>query len=221
MNNDGPAPSDASPLAYMRQKMDQADSAFRRDLQAATGEADLVLLARRILQLCDEVADALKRLSPTAPLACTKGCDTCCHSLVQVNPLFAILAVHEARHTFPPERLQVLKERLASTPAFCPFLFDGSCSIYAARPMVCRGYYSLNFDLCRQGEFCEKHLGYQGDQAHAAHQLMIFLFALEKRLESIETELGLQGDPVFLNVAARTLLDTPDAPERWLAGTQP
>ncbi|GAA4502759.1 YkgJ family cysteine cluster protein [Gluconacetobacter tumulicola] len=220
MNSDGPAPYDASPLAYMRQKMDQADSTFRRDLQAATGEADLVLLARRILQLCDEVAETLKRLSPTAPLACTKGCDTCCHSLVQVNPLFAILAVHEAWHTFPPERLQLLKERLASPPAFCPFLFDGSCSIYAARPMVCRGYYSLNFDLCRQGEFCEKHLGYQGDQAHAAHQFMIFLFALEKRLESIETEFGLQGDPVFLNMAARTLLETPGAPERWLAGAR-
>ncbi|WP_182986944.1 hypothetical protein [Gluconacetobacter aggeris] len=220
MNSDGPAPNDASPLAYMRQKMDQADSAFRRDLQAATGEADLVLLARRILRLCDEVAETLKRLSPTAPLACTKGCDTCCHSLVQVNPLFAILAVHEARHTFPPERLQLLKERLASPPAFCPFLFDGSCAIYAARPMVCRGYYSLNFDLCRQGEFCEKPLGYQGDQAHAAHQFMIFLFALEKRLESIETEFGLQDDPVFLNMAARTLLETPGAAERWLAGAR-
>ncbi|MBB2204967.1 YkgJ family cysteine cluster protein [Gluconacetobacter takamatsuzukensis] len=219
MTHDEPAPSDASPLAYMRQKMGQADAAFRRDLQAATGTADLVRLARSILALCDEVAEALKRLSPAAPLACRKGCDTCCRNLVQVNPPFAILAVHEARQTFPPERLQALKDRVQAGVPFCPFLFDGSCTIYAARPMVCRGYYSLDVDLCRQGEYCEKERGYQGDQAHDAHQLMIFLFALEKRLESIETELGLRSDPVFLNDAAGTLLTDADAPAHWLAGS--
>lgn len=195
MSNDGLAPAHASPLAYMRQKMEQADSTFRHNLQAATSKTDLVHLARHILELCDEVGEELKRLRPAPSLACTKGCDTCCHSLVQVNPLFAILAVHEARQTFPQDRLQALKERTQSDLAFCPFLFDGSCSIYAARPMVCRGYYSLNVALCRQGDYCEQHLGYQGDQAHAAHQFMIFLFALEKRLESIETAIGLQSDP--------------------------
>ena len=221
MNTDEPAPRDASPLAAMRQKMNQAAAAFRRDLPAATNEADLLRLARRMLDLCEDVAETLRQISPTAPLACTKGCDTCCRSLVQVNPLFALLAVHEARQTFPPDRLQALKDRTEAGVPFCPFLFEGSCSIYAARPMVCRGYYSLNVDLCRQGDFCEKHLGYQGDQAHAAHQFMIFLFALEKRLESIEAEIGLRNEPVFLNTAARTLLATPDAPERWRTGAQP
>ncbi|MFS3136998.1 YkgJ family cysteine cluster protein [Gluconacetobacter sacchari] len=209
MSSDSAAPEAASPLAYMRRKMNQADAMFRRDRPVAGSRADLLLLARRILSLCDEVADALPHLSPVVPLACGKGCDTCCHSLVQVNPLFAALAVHEARQTFSPERLHILQERLTSPPSACPFLFDGSCSIYAARPMVCRGYYSLNLDLCRQGEFCEKSLGYQGEHAHAHHQFMIFLFALEKRLEAIEAELGIPGEPVFLNMAARALMDEP------------
>ncbi|MFW7267238.1 hypothetical protein ACMAUO_04605 [Gluconacetobacter sp. Hr-1-5] len=221
MNTDEPAPRDASPLTYMRQKMNQADAAFRRDLPAATNEADLLRLARRTLDFCEDVADTLRQISPTAPRSCARGCDTCCRSLVQVNPLFALLAVHEARQTFPPDRLQALKDRTETGVPFCPFLFEGNCSIYAARPMVCRGYYSLDVALCRQGDFCEKHLGYQGDQAHAAHQFMIFLFALEKRLESIEAEIGLKSDPVFLNSAARTLLTTPDGPERWRTGTQP
>ncbi|MBB2190191.1 hypothetical protein HLH34_09445 [Gluconacetobacter azotocaptans] len=218
MDNRTSASRPASPLAYMREKMTQADAAFRHDLAAATDGTDVSRLARTLLALCDDVADELLRIGPVKPLACRAGCDTCCRSLIQVNPVFAVLAVAEARRTFSRDRFQALKDRLASGTPFCPFLFDGVCSIYHSRPMVCRGYYSLDLDLCKQGDYCEKNLGYQGDEAHAAHQLMIFLFSLEKRIEGIEADLGLDPGPVFLDAAARVLLETPTAPDAWLSG---
>ncbi|MFT9093422.1 MAG: hypothetical protein ABF479_20865, partial [Gluconacetobacter sp.] len=46
MNTDEPAPRDASPLAAMRQKMNQADAAFRRDLPAAGAARPLPSVAR-------------------------------------------------------------------------------------------------------------------------------------------------------------------------------
>ncbi|WP_342628038.1 YkgJ family cysteine cluster protein [Nguyenibacter vanlangensis] len=208
----------ASPLAHMRDRMAEADAAFRAGLDTAATEADILRLARNLLGLCDEVAETLRHLVPVKALACRAGCDTCCHSLIQVNPVFAILAMAEARRIFSADQFEILRNRLVSGSSFCPFLFDGACAIYQSRPMVCRGYYSFDLALCRQGDYCEKDLGYQGDGAHAAHQLMIFLFALEKRLESIEESLGLDSGPVFLHAAARVLLEGPDAARRWRTG---
>lgn len=207
-----------SPLEYMREKMAQADSMFRSDLSAASDDAAIVGLAGKILALCNEVAGELQKLCPVRPVACHDGCDTCCHSLVQVNPVFAALAVEEARRSFDAEQFAILRDRLASPPRFCPFLFDGKCSIYQSRPMVCRGYYSFDVELCKQGDFSEKSMGYQGDDAHAAHQYMIFLFVLEKRIENIEQEMGLDAGPVFLHDAVRALLKDPATLDLWRTG---
>ncbi|TDP47796.1 YkgJ family cysteine cluster protein [Zavarzinia compransoris] len=218
MEHDGPAGAPASPLALMRQQMAAADDRLRAGLAAARDEADIIAIARDLLALCEAVAADLAGLAPVKPLACRAGCDLCCRNLIQVRPLFAVLAAAEARATFPPAQFAVLLDRVAGGTDFCPFLFDGRCSIYHVRPMVCRGYYSLDFERCREGDYCEKGLGYQGDGGHAAHQSMVFLFALEKRIEAIEADLGLAPGLVLLDRAVRTLLAEPDATARWLAG---
>lgn len=202
----------------MRGEMNRMSSFFEESLSRCTDESDICHLAEEMLAASDAVAATLQYICPVPPLACRVGCDTCCHSLIQVNPVFAFLAIAQARDTMDPDRLQVLAERLASGTPFCPFLFDGACSIYAARPMVCRGYYSFDVTQCEQGECCEKSLGYQGDDAHAAHQNMIFLYVLEQRIESIENTLGLDPGPVFLDAAARILFATPESGARWLKG---
>ncbi|GAB6968167.1 hypothetical protein JCM25156A_22040 [Komagataeibacter kakiaceti JCM 25156] len=198
--------------------MAQADSMFRSGLSAASDDADIIDLARKMLALCDEVGQELHRICPVQPLACHSGCDTCCRNLIQTNPVFAALGLAEARRSFDKDQFSMLQDRLASETLFCPFLFDGKCSIYHSRPMVCRGYYSFDVELCKQGEYSEKNMGYQGDGAHAAHQYMIFLFVLEQRIESIERELGLDSGPVFLHDAAHVLLVTPGALGLWQSG---
>lgn len=208
----------ASPLALMRERMAVADGELRRRLPQATSESDLLALAAGLLALAEEVSTGLQSLAPVRPLACRAGCDHCCRNMIQVRPLFAILAVASAKARFTPARLAEFIDRLVTGTPFCPFLFDGQCSIYDARPMVCRGYYSLDLARCLEGDFCEKTLGYQGDDAHAAHQLMVFLFALEKRIEAIEAELGLEQGLVLLDQAARILLARPDSALRWQQG---
>lgn len=207
-----------SPLALMRERMAVADRELRRRLPEANDEDDLLGLAAELLALAEDVSARLQEVAPVKPLACRAGCDHCCRNMIQVRPLFAILAVATAKARFTPARMTEFIDRLVKGTPFCPFLFDGRCSIYEARPMVCRGYYSLDLARCLAGDFCEKDLGYQGDGAHAAHQLMVFLFALEKRIESIEAELGLEQGLVLLDQAARILLARPDSAQRWLWG---
>lgn len=208
----------ASPLALMREHMALADGELRRRLPQAASEDQLLALAADLLTLAEDVSSRLRDVAPVRPLACRAGCDHCCRNMIQVRPLFAILAVATAMARFEPARMADFTDRLVKGTPFCPFLFDGQCSIYDARPMVCRGYYSLDLARCLEGDFCEKTLGYQGDDAHAAHQLMVFLFALEKRIEAIEAELGLEQGLVLLDQAARILLARPDSARRWQQG---
>lgn len=209
-----------SPLEYLRVQIRKAEAEITLSLKNATEEADLVRLALSIVKLCDEVARKLKELVPTKVVACRDGCDLCCRNLIQVNPLFTVLAFHEARCFFDKERYEILKKRLLSDTPYCPFLFDRKCSIYSVRPLVCRGYYSLDFELCKRGDYCEKNTGYQGEGSHAAHQFMIFLFVLENRIETIEKMLGLDGGAVFLNEAVKILLERPQTMSAWLSGAK-
>lgn len=201
-----PVPATAT-LTYMRSKVSEADAMFRQGLGNLSQPSDMIRLASRLLDLCNDVSDHLNHLCIVKPVACRNGCDTCCRSLIQVNPIFAHLALDHAQRTFTPDRLEQLHQRLLTGVPFCPFLFDGVCSIYEQRPMVCRGYYSLDVALCLAGTFCEDNPAYQGDDGHAAHHYRIFLFVLEKRLEEIEKEFGIAPEPVFLHEAVHLLWD--------------
>jgi Fe-S-cluster containining protein len=96
-------------------------------------------------------------------LACTRGCDYCCHQRVEVRPYEAfVLAEHIRSRMTPAEqadvknRLTANRERigalapLAHTQAGipCALLDNGVCSVYEARPAACRKYYSLSVDTC-------------------------------------------------------------------------
>lgn len=197
--------SQPTALNYMRSKMDEADTMFKEGLADISQPSDLTQLASKLLDLCNDVSGHLAHICTVKPVACHNGCDICCRSLIQINPIFARLALEHAREIFTQERLEQLHQRLVEGTPFCPFLFDGSCSIYDKRPMVCRGYYSLDISMCQTGIFCEGETGYQGDDGHAAHQYRIFLFVLEKRIEEIERGFGIEPGPVFLHEAVRDL----------------
>ena len=102
---------------------------------------------------------------PRRTIACKAGCAYCCHLYVQVTPLEAI-GVVRAVQAQGPEALAAVSARVADTllktagkdAAYrnilalpCPLLVDGQCSVYAARPFVCRGANSADVDACRRG----------------------------------------------------------------------
>lgn len=101
----------------------------------------------------------------SSTLACAAGCSWCCHFSVDVRPVevFHILDFIE-RHWTPQERDRLRAEIQANSAILqpldefermqcnvkCPFLTDGRCSIYPARPQTCRNYHATDAAGCRQ-----------------------------------------------------------------------
>jgi Fe-S-cluster containining protein len=99
-------------------------------------------------------------------LDCREGCSYCCQKpgvLVTIPEILRILDT--VRATCDDDAMLELRQRAnayagaidghdfnestnASVP--CPLLEDGRCTVYAVRPLVCRGYNSTRVDACRQ-----------------------------------------------------------------------
>lgn len=70
-------------------------------------------------------------------IVCRQGCDSCCRHL-QLFPVEAA-ALAAALHALPPAQVAELQERARqASPDACPLLVEGSCRLYAARPLICR-----------------------------------------------------------------------------------
>jgi Fe-S-cluster containining protein len=109
-------------------------------------------------QLLQQAADA-----PT--LACKAGCSWCCHFSVDARPveIFNIVEFMEREFSAAEQqRLHTLflnnsaqlrhldeeQRMLQNLP--CPFLAEGRCNIYAARPQTCRNYHATDATGCQQ-----------------------------------------------------------------------
>jgi hypothetical protein len=77
-----------------------------------------------------------------AEITCASGCAGCCRTRIGVFPLEAEVVRREAA-ALPGHVREALRDRLLAEDAggdrdTCPFLLQGACSIYPARPLVCR-----------------------------------------------------------------------------------
>lgn len=89
------------------------------------------------------------------PVVCSEGCSNCCRALSDI-PVYP----HEmvGIYWFSNEKTsgalrQTLKGRLLSHEKGgpCPFLIEGSCSVYPMRPASCRQFYVFD-KVCLEGE---------------------------------------------------------------------
>lgn len=117
-------------------------------------------------------ADVVQRAVSQAKAApCRKGCDQCCHIPVVVSRAEAahLAAISGKSMSVTPDHAvhvsQELEQRsvdgqLETTGSdrwshhigqACPFLSHGECTVWAARPLACRYYYTIDKDdlLCR------------------------------------------------------------------------
>jgi len=94
----------------------------------------------QLARYCDAIFQSIINKYPQKML-CKKGCFKCCtiESISQVEA-----------HVI---RLQMAEETVAfqnDDMFFCPFLVNGTCSIYKARPIICRTHGLLLYDKERK-----------------------------------------------------------------------
>lgn len=165
-------------------------------------------------------------------IACTKGCAWCCTSYVSVTTLEVIFLTTFLRANFSPEEIETLKERTAQSAKrrrgldanaqealrlFCPLLKEDACSVYAARPLMCRGWTSRDADICRM------NVEQPGETPIPVPYYRLFKeIAASVRVgaQSGIDQTPLQNDDLELVSALNVALNTPDIVERWLAGEQ-
>jgi Fe-S-cluster containining protein len=152
-------------------------------------------------------------------IACRKGCGYCCHNWVAATAPEVFLI---ARQIAEPN---VIIDRAAATIGLdiaarfgaklpCAFLVENACSIYAARPTVCRQVTSTNLETCIE-EFNGQGLdgeilvskAYLDHARNCRLPLLAALTAANLPLQSYE-----------LSAAVTLALQTPNAEARWLAG---
>jgi Fe-S-cluster containining protein len=109
--------------------------------------------------------DARLSAAPDAhTLACKNGCYWCCYFTVDVRAVevFSILDFME-RELTAEQQARVRREIEANSTLLqglsepermrrnvkCPFLADGRCTIYEARPQTCRNYHATDVTGCR------------------------------------------------------------------------
>ena len=89
---------------------------------------------RQLLEQVDKwTAEMVQRYR--SHLECRKGCDLCCQRKFSVSAVEAYNIATLFRQL--PARLQRAVHKPKSS---CAFLVKGACSVYAARPIICRTY---------------------------------------------------------------------------------
>jgi Fe-S-cluster containining protein len=99
-----------------------------------------------------------------AQVACHAGCSTCCHERVAVQAHEVLIVADHVQRQFSAEALEALIARAAvhrtahtgrggpgwtSPRTPCVLLTDGRCSVYEARPGICRAHHSHTVEGCK------------------------------------------------------------------------
>ncbi len=126
----------------------------------AIEEAAAIALGR-----AEELASIARvREPPERPIACKKGCSSCCAAKVLVAPPEIVRIAAHARRTLSPEAYEALAVRVAEAHARskglarvervaarvrCPLLDEeGGCAFHEVRPIVCAGWNSTDVAGC-------------------------------------------------------------------------
>jgi Fe-S-cluster containining protein len=186
------------------------------------------------LDLSQQRHDARIAAAPdAATLACRAGCTWCCHFTIDVRAAEVFRILDFVEHSFTPEeKARVYAEVRTNSLALsnlredervtrnvkCPFLNEGRCTIYAARPQSCRNYHATNAAGCQQSYEEPWNLDIDPDFAPCVYQ------AGHAHVEAFSTAMSDAGYDVNayeLNCALDAALSEPGARERFESRLRP
>lgn len=156
------------------------------------------------------------------PLACRKGCAHCCTQMVLLTAPEAFFVAEQLRRR--PATVAAIKEAYTRSQGLplemrlreriaCPLLEDASCSVYAARPLGCHAFVSVDINACLAAftQGAEPRIPMPQSYVSALYTCrMLLMVAL--RLA------GLSDKTYEMHAALVTVLSTENAEARWLAG---
>jgi Fe-S-cluster containining protein len=188
-----------------------------RTLQASRRNVAVLRLAKQVQRGMSAAIDALPSKTQHA---CAPGCFFCCYLPVDLLAPEAFRIAASLKQTRSPGELAELVYRLGahSQQDFgtrpCVFLAQGRCSIYAVRPMVCRGYNSLSKERC-EDYHQDASVDLKGTKDRVAGRLAE---AMEEGVIAGLTALGLDAQWYEMPSAVLRALETTDGPSRWARG---
>jgi hypothetical protein len=172
---------------------------------------------------------ALAREPPPSPIACREGCSSCCVSkVVAVAPEVLRIADH-LRATLAPDAFAALLGRVRAADEHtrglgrrerahagvpCPLLVEDACSVHEVRPLLCRGWTSLDASACER-HFADPDGAPVAPAYATGYELATAVLA---GLSLAARDAGRDGALLELTAALRIALERPDAKERWLGG---
>ncbi|MEO8135051.1 MAG: YkgJ family cysteine cluster protein [Betaproteobacteria bacterium] len=212
-------------------------AAFDRERNAARTQNALDGVATRLqtVRMYGRLADLQRQTveANNVALACTLGCNYCCHLRVEIRPHDAFVLSHHVRTRFSAEQrartiarveknlrriAQLTPEQHIQANLPCAMLEDGVCSAYEARPATCRKYNSVSVENCRNA-FLAPAAPLTGDIEHEQVRLAGNAVALgySKGLE----DAGYDTTLYELHFALHRALANPKAESRYRKGKRP
>ena len=207
----------------------EAERRVAADVLALRSAADVPSL---VLSACERLEPVAERLAQSAPPVCARGCSWCCRGVkveATVAEAFAVAAflrdgrsedeqariARDARDRAEATRhLDAAARWAQKTP--CVFLdtASGACTIYAARPFVCRSHASFDANACESAADDPSAEATVPRHVVPAH---VFGTAKTAVIAACE-EAGLDARHFELASAVAVALGEPRTAERWLDG---
>lgn len=185
-----------------------------------------MVVEAEIKKIDDRIAGMPEDQRKQRTVDCKPGCSYCCHLCVGVAIPEAIAIGDWIRANCTDEQIQLFianaeryQQQLDATPDDiepiipCPVLINDLCAIHPGRPMVCRGYNSLDVEKCKE-------------KNEARHNIPIPFLPYPRQITDamligvMQTmgKKGLQNGSLVLGLALKIVLEDPKAGEKYFAG---
>lgn len=174
-----------------------------------------------VMQESYDIMDSmLGELDLDPPIACKSGCIHCCYNQIALTEPEALRLGMHLLETRDREQLKDLNARtLALTESLngkswqdigmarhrlpCLFLENGNCSVYPARPFACRGWNSVDVNMCVQSNVTEDAM-----TPIENHQIMRQIAeSIQKGLLRGSKTLGLEAGYLLMTRAVSLLME--------------